>query len=441
MDLKQNVLSPNIIEKNIIDLIPKDSKKILVFGCDDGIIGYHIKQHLKSVYLVGVEEDKELSILAQKYFDDVINTSVSNSHNYIKKQKYDCIIYCNIHKYFVDPLHTLEIHKNFLKKKGIFIFTFHNAQFGGYIEDLVNNGLVQALVHLGLESNCTYNFDKFSTIIVNLDMSIKSIFGIVSPSIYKFEGKTPIINLKGLRIITPNIQKLTQFFTHYYIVVVTLEPPEIQIPGKIFPITVEDLRSLSYRHPEKYWENYGKYMFLDKFQWDKPETIKSDREYLCKKILELKPESILEIGCGSGENLNLLREYDSKVKLAGIDISSSILSYTEKKLKNKQIKLYKYNQGDPLPFKTNSFDIVFTSTVLCMCYPDIMNKLREEIKRVSRKYIFHFEELTSYDIRFFGYNLEEIYKSEGCNIKFVENKEYENERKSQFLIVNMEKNK
>ena len=64
---------------------------------------------------------------------------------------------------------------------------------------------------------------------------------------------------------------------------------------------------------------------------------------------ELSAPTILDIGCGTGENIKFLSRYG---KVIGIDASKQAIEFCRKrKLKNAKI-----GRAEALPFKENSFD-------------------------------------------------------------------------------------
>ena len=92
--------------------------------------------------------------------------------------------------------------------------------------------------------------------------------------------------------------------------------------------------------------------------------------------------NILEIGVGTGKNLEFYRK-DANV--IGIDLSKRMLKEAEKKLKrlqNKNITLLEMDAQN-LKFKNNYFDYVLCTCVLCSV-PDPLLVLKE-MKRVVKK--------------------------------------------------------
>lgn len=110
-------------------------------------------------------------------------------------------------------------------------------------------------------------------------------------------------------------------------------------------------------------------------------------EEIKKAIKDLDIQSVLEIGCGYGNNLEMLKGK----KVTGLDLS-------EYAIEQGRIR-YPYNQfhvGSVLdiPLK-EQFDLVFTSAVIEHVKPELLKKAFDEMFRVSKKYILNIE---AYDI-------------------------------------------
>ena len=102
---------------------------------------------------------------------------------------------------------------------------------------------------------------------------------------------------------------------------------------------------------------------------------------------KLKIGNILEIGCNVGNQLALLQEEGFK-NLYGIEIFPKAVELA--KTHTKSINIVQ-GSGFDLPFKDNSFDLVFTAGVLIHISPKDIKKIMKEIHRVSKKYIWGFE--------------------------------------------------
>ncbi|MEM3064600.1 MAG: class I SAM-dependent methyltransferase [Candidatus Nitrosotenuis sp.] len=124
---------------------------------------------------------------------------------------------------------------------------------------------------------------------------------------------------------------------------------------------------------EDFWERYH-------LENDKPYMFEST---LSNLINNLNPASVLEIGCGLGNNLAHLKAK----KITGIDISEHAI-----KIARQRFPQYTFHVGSVLqiPLK-ETFDIVFTSTVIEHVKPNLLPKAFEEMFRVSSKYILNIE--------------------------------------------------
>ncbi len=151
-------------------------------------------------------------------------------------------------------------------------------------------------------------------------------------------------------------------------------------------------------HPEKYWTEVGKRIEIRERGGN---VIAGDDEpyyrYKRKQFLKLLHsvdycgKSVLEIGCGPGGNLlEVLKHKPSK--LVGVDISAQMVSLAKNKIP-KQVEVYKTN-GTKLDFHDNSFDVVFTATVLQHNTDEkMLMELLKEICRVSADKVFLFERI------------------------------------------------
>lgn len=150
--------------------------------------------------------------------------------------------------------------------------------------------------------------------------------------------------------------------------------------------------------PEKYWSEVGKRIEI---RDGGKNIIAGDDEpyyrYKRRRFLDLlhsvdfNNKSVLEVGCGPGGNLlEVLKTNPSE--LVGVDISDQMVSLAINKVPDK-VKVYKTN-GTKLEFPDNSFDIVFTATVLQHNTDEkMLIKLMKEICRVSSDRVFIFERI------------------------------------------------
>lgn len=99
------------------------------------------------------------------------------------------------------------------------------------------------------------------------------------------------------------------------------------------------------------------------------------------------PLKTLEVGCNQGHNLEALSVlFGWGHCQIGIDVNQHALNIA----KAKDLEVY-LGDGVTLPFKDESFDLVFTKGVLIHIAPDNLHDMMREIYRVSKQYILFIE--------------------------------------------------
>jgi len=112
---------------DVLELIPKESQKILECGCAFGWLGTELKKRQQTV-VVGIELNPEaeqyLNFSYDKYYiGDIENIDLSEYNNY-----FDCIIYADILEHLVDPWKLVKQHSYMLKKGGVIIVSIPNVR-------------------------------------------------------------------------------------------------------------------------------------------------------------------------------------------------------------------------------------------------------------------------------------------------------------------------
>lgn len=103
------------------------------------------------------------------------------------------------------------------------------------------------------------------------------------------------------------------------------------------------------------------------------------REKRLKMFNIKKTDSVLDLGCGDGLNINILNKMGIN-NIVGVDISEKLLKMAKKI--NPKTKFY-VGSAESLPFKASTFNIVLVDSVLhhLMEYEEPI----KEVKRVLRK--------------------------------------------------------
>jgi ubiquinone/menaquinone biosynthesis C-methylase UbiE len=107
---------------------------------------------------------------------------------------------------------------------------------------------------------------------------------------------------------------------------------------------------------------------------------KSLRGYIVKVAQPTVGMKVLEIGCGTGTNLELFA--DSGCEIAGIDLSPSMMDLAKKKLGDRaDLRL---GDAAEMPFDDGSFDLVLSFLTLHEMPPEVRAPVMGEMVRVAR---------------------------------------------------------
>ncbi|MGV6809401.1 MAG: class I SAM-dependent methyltransferase [bacterium] len=115
------------------------------------------------------------------------------------------------------------------------------------------------------------------------------------------------------------------------------------------------------------------------------------RKPLLKHLAQhYQPKRILEIGCGTGQNLLRLRQYFPQAHIVGLDASETMLAVAQKQLLKhdaaafKQLELLPMVYNAPLSQqKMATFDLIVVSYTLSMINPDWETVINSTTKDLS----------------------------------------------------------
>lgn len=118
------------------------------------------------------------------------------------------------------------------------------------------------------------------------------------------------------------------------------------------------------------------------------------RSFLVETISRFNPSSILEIGCNCGPNLYLLAKKFPDAEIRGIDINPMAVQegnkwFAQEDIPNVRLSVGKADKLDQ--FRDKSFDVVFTDAVLIYIGPDKINKVMEEMIRITHQALIFME--------------------------------------------------
>ena len=187
------------------------------------------------------------------------------------------------------------------------------------------------------------------------------------------------------------------------------------------------LPKLRTQHP--YWMLRGKDYMKDFFLSGYSELEIFFQDLIIAYLKELKWSSLFEAGCGFGWNLKRAKQEFPENDIGGLDFSLLQL-YNGRYSYFKDIPEIAVVGGDitEMPYIDNAFDIGFSLGVFMNIHKAKINKAIDEMIRVSKKYIIHFEydenyadrelkEKRAFKTNIVSHNYYEIYKERGLKIK------------------------
>jgi len=133
--------------------------------------------------------------------------------------------------------------------------------------------------------------------------------------------------------------------------------------------------------------------------------------------------SYLDVGCGHGAFLYELFSQNSNLTLAGLDISKDAIDFCREKIPTAKLVDDTLNSIGNY-FSENTYDVVFTSCAMIHQAPETLSSCIDDLIKIGRKYIIHFEDEGSGDLRTdtrcaaWRHNLRSIYKEKGYGFHF-----------------------
>ncbi len=167
-------------------------------------------------------------------------------------------------------------------------------------------------------------------------------------------------------------------------------------------------RQWLYADPRAYWTLRGGDEY---FSEQEGQPARTDRIiWIADRIASRQPRSVLEVGCGYGKVLRLLRErLGPDVPLVGVDFSASQLEVARRHLAGLSGITLAHASGARLPFLDDAFDLVLTSAVILHNPPVVADAIRREVVRVSSRLAAHSED-TDVSYNRFGYDTAAWYR-------------------------------
>jgi hypothetical protein len=112
------------------------------------------------------------------------------------------------------------------------------------------------------------------------------------------------------------------------------------------------------------------------------------RRAIAETVAALDGNSLVEIGCHAGPNLWAIGQMRSFERLAGTDLSRTVLHEARQRLAGAGLAAELAEAAaDALPFADKSFDICLTSVTLVCVGPEAIESSLDEIVRITRTWL------------------------------------------------------
>ena len=145
---------------------------------------------------------------------------------------------------------------------------------------------------------------------------------------------------------------------------------------------------------EKWWQDNGFEWLQEIEKRRSTQPLYSIQEIVLTEYFSTLPQGskVLEFGAGFGRHANYLSEL-ANIEYFAVDQSPTMLDamkvYTHERIDEEHITLIEPRQ--PLPYPDNYFDVVYTVSVLIHINPMHIGEIIQELKRVAKHVILHFE--------------------------------------------------
>jgi len=125
-------------ERNeILDFIPKNSKKILEIGCAEGNFGLLLKKELGSE-VWGIEPAEAPFKIAKEKIDKIFFGSVEDNLGNLPESYFDVIVFNDVLEHLYDPFFVLKEVKSKLSMAGCIVASIPNVRFWVNLKEIIN---------------------------------------------------------------------------------------------------------------------------------------------------------------------------------------------------------------------------------------------------------------------------------------------------------------
>ena len=161
---------------------------------------------------------------------------------------------------------------------------------------------------------------------------------------------------------------------------------------------------------------------------------------LRQQISSLGVTSVLEVGCSYGAVLKaLMQDENCKIThLAGCDFGTTRLEKARGFIGNDRVELVYCDVTKELPYRDNSYDLLFSISTLQHVSPEDLDKALSEMVRVARRYIVHEEYMVPSSLSF-AHDYPSWYQKRGHRITFRARNWEPSKRHRELLVIELNK--
>ena len=109
----------------VVELVPREAKRILDIGCGAGALGAALKARQDCV-VVGLEKDRKAAAVAEDRLDEVLVANVERPPKI--EGSFDCIICADILEHLADPARVLTWARELLTDDGVLLISIPNSR-------------------------------------------------------------------------------------------------------------------------------------------------------------------------------------------------------------------------------------------------------------------------------------------------------------------------
>lgn len=127
--------------RDLLNLVPKDSSKLIEIGCSTGALAREYKKDNTACFYTGLEVDREYAKLAERYCDEVIHRDIETCTEdfFLSRLDTDCWIFGDTLEHLKDPWLILSRIRKVIPDTGTVVACIPNAQHWS-IQAKLNSG-------------------------------------------------------------------------------------------------------------------------------------------------------------------------------------------------------------------------------------------------------------------------------------------------------------